>query len=171
MITTDKGLARSADPNTSKKAADVVKVPKLIQQIYDVMILAGDYGCTSDDVGDALPHLGVQTYSPRFKQMVNLGMIEVTDETRTGRAGVQQDVRRALLPPFIPVEVEEKKTKVELLKDDIRRIISELDDAADQLDKQGPIDGPASKDNGWLHKYELAANATRYARDKLKKIL
>ena len=50
----------------------------------------------------------------------------------------------------------------------VKKIINELDTEADQLDIEGPIAGKASANNGWLHKYELAANALRNVRDRLQ---
>ena len=62
--------------------------------------------------------------------------------------------------------LEHDKTRAQLAA--VRLVVNELDDDADELDVAGPIAEPPSKDNGWLHKYELAANATRSARDKLQ---
>ena len=104
-----RGLARHEDPDTSHDAAAQVDASTLMQEIYQVMANYGSAGCISDDVGDALPHHDVQTYTPRFIQMVQRGMIEVTGEKRKGHHnGRMQMVRRVLPKPWIPVEKTRK---------------------------------------------------------------
>lgn len=97
------GLARRDDPETSHDAAESIDATNLIEKMYRVMERYGDRGCTSDDVGRHLPGIGVQTYSPRFRQMLDRGMIECTGEKRKGDSGRMQLVRRCLPPPFQPV--------------------------------------------------------------------
>jgi hypothetical protein len=111
-----KGLARNDDPDTSHEAAESVDASKLMGLIYEVIDLFGEEGCTSDEVMEEfdamLPARGVQTISPRFKQMVDRGMIEVLDEKRKGsRCGRMQQVRRTLPPPFIPIKVVTNRRK------------------------------------------------------------
>jgi hypothetical protein len=62
----------------------------------------GSNGCIADDVGESLPDILSNSLTPRYKQMVEAGMIEVTGERRKGNSGRYQQVRRTLPPPFIP---------------------------------------------------------------------
>jgi hypothetical protein len=97
------GLARRDDPDTSKEAAALVDATGLMREIYFAMLPFGWRGCNSDEVSDALPHLENQTFTPRFKQMIDRGYIEKTGEKRIGHHNNRkQDVRRVLHPPFSP---------------------------------------------------------------------
>ena len=97
----DQGGARNTDPSTSFEAAALVDTSALIQQIYKAMAGFGDDGCIGDEVEDLLPEHTNQTISPRYIQMVERGMIEVTEEKRKGHHhGRLQMVRRVLQPPF-----------------------------------------------------------------------
>lgn len=99
------GLARNTDPETSHLAAALVDAPKICQAVYLAMEPFGNDGCISDQVGDALAEKGieVQTFTPRFRQMVDLGMIEVLPEKRRGHHNNRlQQVRRILPPPWSP---------------------------------------------------------------------
>jgi hypothetical protein len=97
------GLARREDPDTSHEAAALVDATGLMREIYFAMLPFGAKGCTSDEVGDALPHLENQTFTPRFIQMIKRGYIELTGEKRVGHHNNRmQQVRRVLEPPFSP---------------------------------------------------------------------
>ena len=96
----ERGLARNTDPDTSHEAADQVDASGLMQEIYAAMSTFGDAGCTADDIEDYLSHLQNWTISPRYKQMVERGMIEVTGEKRVGKSNRMLMVRRVLKPPF-----------------------------------------------------------------------
>jgi hypothetical protein len=97
------GLAKVHDPITSKEAAALVDAPKLMLRVYIAMRKYGDSGCISDNVADDLPDIANQTFTPRFRQMVERGMIEVTGEKRKGhKCGKMQEVRKILPPPFHP---------------------------------------------------------------------
>jgi hypothetical protein len=98
----DTGLARNTDPETSHLAAQLVDVPGLMREIYEVMLPFGEKGCIGDDVIELLPERTAQTLSPRYTQMVAKGMIEVTGEKRKGKiCNRLQMVRRVLPPPFV----------------------------------------------------------------------
>jgi hypothetical protein len=121
-----RGLARNTDPETSHTAGKSVDAGRLMQRIYKVMARFGDEGCISDDVGHALPDLGVQTYTPRFKQMIDKGMIELTGEKRKGDANRMQLVRRVLPPPFTP-RIDTSMTSSEVITE-LKRRIYELEE-------------------------------------------
>ena len=97
------GLARHTDPETSHEAAEEMDASNLIESIYRVMAEYGDEGCISDDVDDDLPGVLHQSLTPRFRQMLDRGMIEYTGEKRRSlKSNRLQLVRRVLSPPFIP---------------------------------------------------------------------
>jgi hypothetical protein len=119
----DPGLARNIDPDTSHAAARSVDSGAIIRLVYRAMMLHGSGGCIADDVGYALPNIGIQTYTPRFAQMVDRGMIETTGKRRKSLiTGRYQNVRRVLPPPFIPLEHISpacQKTIINLLQEEI----------------------------------------------------
>jgi len=95
------GLARDTDPDTSREAADKLDASSLCGIIYEVIAKYGDRGCIGEQVIQALPHLRPQSISPRFSQMIDMGMLEDTMERRVASSGYLQIVRRVKLPPFI----------------------------------------------------------------------
>jgi hypothetical protein len=99
-MTIEHGLAREFDPDTSHAAAESVDAAKLCEIIYAEIARYGDDGCISDDVAIAFPHIGIQSLSPRYRQMIDAGMLELTGEKRQGRLKHLQLVRRVLPPPF-----------------------------------------------------------------------
>ena len=136
----DRGLARKSDPHTSHSAADTVSATKLMDQIYVVMATFGYFGCISDDVGDALPNLDSNSYTPRFKPMIKRGMIETTGGTRAGRSGKQQLIRRVKPRPFIAIEVEDTPTRRNI-KDEFDVMYKKLDDIGKLPHNRGWVDG------------------------------
>ena len=104
-----KGYSRHDSPETSVEAGELHDASKLMNEIYEVMAKYGDAGCIGDEVVRDMPHRSIQAISPRFKQMREHGMIELTGETRTGlHYNRQQQVRRVLKPPFIKLTAQEK---------------------------------------------------------------
>jgi len=95
------GLARTIDPDTSHQAADKIDVTKLLGTVYGIVAKYGERGCIGEQVVQALPHLRPQSITPRFSQMIALGMLEDTLERRVASSGYLQIVRRVKLPPFI----------------------------------------------------------------------
>ena len=95
------GLVRNNDPETSHQAADKLDASSLCGIIYEVIAKYGDRGCIGEQVIQALPHLRPQSISPRFCQMIDMGMLEDTMERRVAGSGYLQIVRRVKLPPFI----------------------------------------------------------------------
>jgi hypothetical protein len=101
----DPGLARNTDPDTSHAAAEVVNAGRLMHLIYKEIAKYGEAGCISDEVMVAMPDTPTQSISPRFRQMIDRGMLELTGEKRKGDlCGRLQVVRRVLAPPFKKVE-------------------------------------------------------------------
>ena len=101
-----EGLARTEDPETSHEAAEQVDATVLMDKIWNVMARFGEAGCIGDQVDDLLPDVVPQSITPRYRTMVNLGMIEVTGEKRTGhKCNRSQMVRRVLPLPHTPRSV------------------------------------------------------------------
>jgi hypothetical protein len=93
------GLARSDDPETSQDAAQC-KFTGITKAIYDIHMAFGHDGCIMDEVLANLPNTRISTITPRFVQMIQKGILELTGKKRKGLSGRQQLVRRALSPPF-----------------------------------------------------------------------
>ena len=98
-----QALARNTDPDTSHEAAASVDALKLCLRVYEVMAEFGSDGCIADEVGDSLPEIKSNSLTPRYRQMLDAGMIEVTGELRKGNSKRYQQVRRILPPPFIAI--------------------------------------------------------------------
>ena len=95
------GGARNSDPGTSHEAAVLVDAAGLRQIVYQVMATFGEDGCIGDEVEDALPDIPINSISPRYAEMEDLGMIIKTGEKRKGgHYNRSQVVRRVLPPPF-----------------------------------------------------------------------
>ena len=109
-----QALARDTDPDTSHAAAEAVDAQGLCEIIYKLMAGYKD-GCISNDVEAALPHILSHSLTPRYRQMVDAGMIEVTGEKRKGDSGHYQQVRRVLPPPFQPSVKRSFATRKELV--------------------------------------------------------
>lgn len=88
----DKGLARSTDPDTSQSAADTVDVESLQEKVLNAINSFGAKGCISDDVMGNFPFDGPQTITPRYKPLLNKGLIWDTGDRRKGGAGKDQRV-------------------------------------------------------------------------------
>jgi hypothetical protein len=101
---TIRGQARRDDPETSHEAAESVDASQLMTRIYNVMLRYGNRGCIADEVERSMPEVtaGKQSITPRFRQMLDRGMIECTGEKRKGYSGRMQLVRRCLPEPFQP---------------------------------------------------------------------
>jgi hypothetical protein len=109
-----EALARNTDPDTSHAAAAAVDARGLCEIIYRVISGYPD-GCIADDVEAALPHILSHSLTPRYRQMIDAGMIEVTGEKRKGDSGHYQQVRRVLPPPFQPPVKQSLATRKELV--------------------------------------------------------
>lgn len=113
------GLAREIDPVTSHEAADKIDTTRLCGIVYGVIAKYGDRGCIGEQVIQALPYLRPQSVSPRFAQMIDMGMLEDTMERRVASSGYRQIVRRVKLPPFVGQHRGESRAAaaVNLLRD------------------------------------------------------
>lgn len=99
-------------PETSKQAAEKANTQARMTQVYGVIYHFGEDGCISDQVLDALPDVPYQSITSQWGNMIDLGMIERTGETRTGhRNNRQQMVMRALPEPWVP-KMKHKTKKV-----------------------------------------------------------
>jgi hypothetical protein len=97
-------------PETSKQAAAKANTQARMTQVYKVIESFGDRGCISDQVLDALPDVPYQSITSQWGNMIDLGMIERTGETRTGsRNNRQQMVMVALAEPWIPKNKHKKE--------------------------------------------------------------
>jgi hypothetical protein len=97
-----QGFSRHSDPITSREAGESFDASRLMAAIYRVMSFYGEDGCISDDVERHLPGVLSHSITPRFRQMLDRGMIEYTGERRVANSGRTQAVRRVLPPPFQP---------------------------------------------------------------------
>jgi hypothetical protein len=113
------GLARNNDPDTSHEAAEKLDASRLCGTIYGIVAKYGERGCIGEEVIQALPHIRPQSVSPRFAQMIDMGMLERTGERRVASSGYFQIVRRVKLPPFIDQHrgATRLSTAVELLQE------------------------------------------------------
>lgn len=94
--TQPKEMVRHTDPTTSIEAACEVNSPRLEELVYGVIKSFGRAGCIGDDVHAALPHIGIQTISPRYKGLKKKKMIVETGEKRIAKSGKRQMVLRAV---------------------------------------------------------------------------
>lgn len=131
-----EGLARNDDPDTSHLAAAGVEATQLMGKIYRVMERYGGEGCVADDVFNALPNIDVQSLSPRFRQMYNRGMIEITGEKRKGsRHNNLQQVRRIMSPPFVIRKKPLTRKRLKLIQVDAE--VKHLHNLATRMKRQG----------------------------------
>jgi len=120
------GEARDSDPWTSHTAAKSVDAWALMQKIYSVMEFYGPVGCTSEEVERVLPNILRHSITPRFIQMMRLGMIELTGESQLASTKHYQLLRRALPPPWTPAE--SKANKILTLQKRIAELEQQLDE-------------------------------------------
>lgn len=94
--TPPKHMVRRTDPGTSIEAACAIDSAGVEEIVYNTIKSFGDKGCIGDDVHGALPHMGIQTLSPRYKPLLKKGLIEETGEKRKALSGRNQRVIRAV---------------------------------------------------------------------------
>ena len=87
-------LVRKEDPTTSHEAAQSVDTTKLERIVYEA-IQSFPNGCISDEVLEALPDHRYSSITPRYKALLEKGLIEITG-TKEGRSGRNQRVMRAI---------------------------------------------------------------------------
>ena len=85
-------LARRDDPATSHAAAESVNVSGMAKIVYDTICSFGDRGCIADHVCDALPEYRYNTITPRFKALIEKGLVIVDDRKIKGGSGREQRV-------------------------------------------------------------------------------
>lgn len=84
-------MVRRTDITTSREAAQSVNATKLEQEVYDCVKSFGVGGCTAEQVTIAtgIPH---ETTSPRFRPLLDKGLIVDTGERRKASTGRRQRV-------------------------------------------------------------------------------
>jgi predicted MarR family transcription regulator len=87
---------RRYDPQTSADAAASLNVTELETTVYEAIKSFGRHGCISDDVCAVLPNLRYGSITPRFRKLLEKGLIEATGETRRAVSGRSQRVMRAM---------------------------------------------------------------------------
>jgi|HubBroStandDraft_5_1064220.scaffolds.fasta_scaffold239207_1 hypothetical protein len=90
------GYARQSDPDTSRDAAFTVNATALEQTVLNAIQSFGESGCISDDVMRHLPYIPLVSISPRYRRLIEKGLIEDTGERRPGISGRSQRVMRAI---------------------------------------------------------------------------
>jgi len=89
-------LFRKYDPQTSADAAESLNVTELETTVYEAIKTFGVRGCISDDILVLLPSIGYGSITPRYRKLLEKGLIEVTGETRRAVSGRSQRVMRAV---------------------------------------------------------------------------
>jgi len=98
-----EALARTHDPKTSWEAAEKVDTNKLESLVLRVLTELGDKGGTNDEVLEYLHDTQLwkkytaifpkeSSITPRYKQLINKGLIYRDDTTRKGSMGRNQIV-------------------------------------------------------------------------------
>ena len=88
-------LVRKEDPVTSHQAAQAVDSTKLEQIVYEAIKGFPD-GCISDEILDALPDYRYSSITPRYRALLDKGLIEITG-TKEGKSGKKQRLMKAKL--------------------------------------------------------------------------
>lgn len=93
--------ARVSDPSTSHEPAASFD-PTDLEQVVLGAVLMHTQGATQDDVLAVLEPQGYKygTITPRFRSLLNKGLLEVTGEKRKAKSGRSQRVVRATAFPF-----------------------------------------------------------------------
>ena len=127
-------LVRSNDPETSVEAACGIDTTDLERKVYEVVASFGRNGCIANDVEARLLSHASHTITPRFRPLLNKGLIEETGEKRVGIYGRNQRVVRVREgePPAVKKAPERKSIKV----NDICAVINMI--------SSGNIDGATS---------------------------
>lgn len=86
---------RSNDPSTSVAASASLNTAALEGLVLDVIRTFPD-GCIADEVEKALPQLRLVSISPRFRPLMNKGLIVDTGERRMAVSGRKQRVMKAV---------------------------------------------------------------------------
>lgn len=85
-------VARRSDPDTSKAAGRSLDPTDMELRVLGVIKSFGIYGGISDDVVGRMPDIDKATVTPRYKGLLEKGLIVDTGERRKGRSGRSQRV-------------------------------------------------------------------------------
>ena len=99
------GLARNSDPDTSKDAAKL-NTTFLQQQVLFCLLKNGS--CTAEEVSE-LVGISQQSITPRFRGLVEKGLIMDTGERRKNRSGRSAILWRAVVNDRTLAMLEEDK--------------------------------------------------------------
>jgi predicted transcriptional regulator len=101
----DYGSSRSTDPDTSHDAAKF-DTSFLQQQVLFTLLKEGPL--TSEEVSELL-HINIVSISPRFKPLLNKGLIMDTGQRRKNRSGRSAILWRAVVNDRTLAMLEEDK--------------------------------------------------------------
>lgn len=89
--------ARQSDPGTSHEAAASFDPTDIEQRVLGAVLMHPE-GATQDDVLAALEPLGFKygTITPRFRSLLNKGLLVPTGEKRKAKSGRSQRVLKAV---------------------------------------------------------------------------
>ena len=99
FYTPSNELHRRSDSVTSAEAADSIDTSRMEKLVYEIIVEAGDYGATLDDVTQKMQKYGdfeSSSISPRIAPLCRKGLVEITDQKRKGKRGRNQQVVRAV---------------------------------------------------------------------------
>lgn len=95
-LTASKRLYRADGTDTSRKAAEQVPVSVLEHIVYGAVKHYGRAGCIQDQVLYDLAQFNYNSITPRFRALLDKGLIEDTGERRKGNSGRSQRVLRVV---------------------------------------------------------------------------
>lgn len=122
-----EGMARRTDPETSHDAAKSINTTRLEAEVLAAIRTFGDKGCIADEIEARLPHLQWCTLTPRFKPLLEKGLIEDTGDKRTGMSKRAQRVVRAVAPENV------EKVKLAYARSAYNRNLERIVDQVKQL--------------------------------------
>lgn len=88
-------LSRGTDPSTSKAAGMSFDPTQLELEVLNAIRTFGDEGATQDDVLSKLRRISHSSITPRFRPLLNKGLLVDTGCKRKGVSGRSQRVMRA----------------------------------------------------------------------------
>lgn len=89
------GGFRKDDPDTSVEAAVSIHTQPLEQTVL-AALKSFPEGATADEVSAKIPHIPMNTVTPRFAALIRKGLIEDTGQRKKGNSGRFQRVLRVL---------------------------------------------------------------------------
>jgi DNA-binding transcriptional ArsR family regulator len=93
------GMHRSDAVDTSIDAAESMLdvLTETQNVVYEAIWKLGSDGGISDEICELLPDMRYQTVTPRYRALLDKGLITDTGERRLGKSGRQQRVMRATI--------------------------------------------------------------------------